>query len=115
LSTPKGLSCEQTVIKTIIIDTKITQLFNNSKFKICQSMRLFVKMNSNFTSTFFGDHRRLVVAETNFKFVTCGTNILHIAFLARNQVDDIFRFTIKNLRNRIRPASTSASKAIRFL
>jgi len=26
LSTPKGLSCEQTVIKTIIIDTKVTQL-----------------------------------------------------------------------------------------
>ena len=63
MSTPKGLSCEQTVSKTTIIDTKITQLFNNSKFKICQSMRLFVKINSNFTSTFFGDHRRLVVAE----------------------------------------------------
>ena len=76
-----------------------------------------MKMNSNFTSTFFGDRRRLVVAETNFKFVTCGPNILHIAFLKRNQVDDIFRFTIKNLRNRIRPASTSASTSaiIRFL
>ena len=56
-----------------------------------------------------------MVAETNFKFVTCGTNILLIAFLARNQVDDIFRLKIKNLRNRIRPASTSASKAIGFI
>ena len=59
-------------------------------------MRLFVKMNSNFTSTFFGDHRGLVVVETNFKFVTCRANILHITFLAHNQVNDIFRFTVKN-------------------
>ena len=28
-------------------------------------MRFFVEMNSNFTSTFFSDHGRLVVAETN--------------------------------------------------
>jgi len=47
-------------------------------------------MNSNFTSTVFGDHRRLVVAETKFKFVTCGSNILHIAFLARNQPREAF-------------------------
>ena len=50
-----------------------------------------------------------MVAETNFKFVTCGTNILHIAFL------DTFRFTTKNLRNKKRPARTNASKAISFL
>ena len=78
-------------------------------------MRFFVKMTGNFTSTFFGDHRRLVVAETNFKFITSGNNILHIAFLTRNQVDDIFRLTTKNLRNRIRPASASVRKAISFL
>ena len=74
-------------------------------------MRFFLKMATS-QSTFFGDHRRLVVAETNFKFMTSGTNILHIAFLSRNQVDDIFRFTTKNLRNRIRPASAGARKAI---
>ena len=42
----------------------------------------------------FSDHRRLVLAETNFKSITCGRNILHIAFLARNQIEDIFRLTM---------------------
>ena len=40
---------------------------------------------------------------------------MHIAFLTRNQVNDIFRFTTKNLRNKIRSASASARKAISFL
>ena len=71
-------------------------------------MRFFVKMSSNFTSKFFSDHRGLVIAETNFKFISCGTDILRIAFLARNQVDDIFRFATTTLRNRIRPASARA-------
>ena len=75
-------------------------------------MRLFVKVNGNFTTTFFSDHRRLVVAETNFEFISCGTNILHIALHACNQVNNIFGPTTENLRNRIRPASSSASKAI---
>ena len=77
-------------------------------------MRFFVEVNSNFTSTFFSDHGRLVVAETNFKFIASGTNILHITFLARDQVNDIFRFTTENLSNRISPASTSTSKTIAF-
>ena len=78
-------------------------------------MRLFVEMDSNFTSTFFSDHRRLVVTETNFKFIASGTNTLQITILARDQVNDIFRFTTKNLSNRISPASTSASRTIAFL
>ena len=78
-------------------------------------MRFFVKMNGNFTSTFFSDHGRLVVAKANFKFITSGTNILHVALLTRNQVDDILRFTVKNLRNRIRSASAGTSKTITFL
>ena len=73
-------------------------------------MRFFVKMNGNFTSTL-----RLAIAETNFEFVTCGTNVLQIAFLACNQIYDIFGFTIKDLCNGIRPTSTGASKAIGFL
>ena len=77
-------------------------------------MRFFVKMNSNFTSTFLRDHGRLVVAETNFKFIASGTNILDIAFLARDQVNDIFRLTTKNLSNRISPASASTSETITF-
>ena len=28
-----------------------------------------IKMNGNFTSTFFSDHGRLVVAKANFKFI----------------------------------------------
>ena len=78
-------------------------------------MRFFVEMNSNFTSAFFSDHGRLVVARTNFKFITSGTNILHLTFLTRNQVNDIFRFTTKNLSNRIRPVSAGTSKTITFL
>ena len=79
-------------------------------------MRFFVEMDGNFTSTFFSDHRRLVVAETNFKFIASGTNILHITFLARDQVNDNVRFATKNLSNRISPASASASvsKTIAF-
>ena len=57
-------------------------------------MRFFVKMNGNFTSTFFSNHGRLVVAKANFKFITSRTNILHVALLTRNQVDDIFGFTV---------------------
>ena len=49
-----------------------------------------------------------------FKFITCGTNILQIAFLACSQVDNIFRSTAENLRDRIRPASASASEVISF-
>ena len=52
-----------------------------------------------------------MVAKTNFKFVTSGTNILQIAFLASNQTYDMFGFAIKNLCNRIRSTSTGASKA----
>ena len=77
-------------------------------------MRFFVKMNSNFTSTFLHDHGRLVVAEMNFKFIASGTNILDIAFLARDQVNDIFRLTTKNLSNTISPASASTSETITF-
>ena len=78
-------------------------------------MRFFVKLNGNFTSTFFSDHGRLVVVKANFKIITSRTNILHVALLTCNQVDDIFRFTAKNLRNRIRSASAGASKIITFL
>ena len=53
--------------------------------------------------------------EANFKFITSRTNILHVALLARNQVDDIFRFTIMNLRNKIGSASVSASETITSL
>lgn len=75
-------------------------------------MRFFVEVNGNFTRTFVSDHRRLVVAKTNFKFISCGTDILHIALLTCNQVNNIFGPTTENLLNRIRPASSSASKAI---
>ena len=75
-------------------------------------MRFFVEMDGNFTSTFFSDHRRLVVAETNFKFIASGTNKLHITFLARDQVNDNVRFATKNLSNRISPASASASASV---
>jgi len=115
LSAPGGLSCERAVIGTIIVDTGIAQLFSGSGFGVCRSVGLFVGMNGGLTGAFFGGHGGLVVAETSFGFVACGPNMLRIAFLARSQVNDIFRFTIKNLRNRIHPASTSASKAIRFL
>ena len=73
-------------------------------------------MNGNFTNTFFSDHTRLVVAKTNFEFITCGTNIQHIAFPEPSRIkdDDIFRFTTENLRDRILSASASASKAISF-
>ena len=43
--------------------------------------------SSNFTSAFFSNNERFVVTETNFKLITCGTTILHITFLACNQVD----------------------------
>ena len=44
-------------------------------------MRFFVEMNSNFTSAFFSDHGRLVVAKTNFKFITSGIYIyIYIVF-----------------------------------
>jgi len=46
-------------------------------------MRFFVKMNVNFTSTFFSDHRRLVVAETNLNSLLveptyCTLHFLHV-------------------------------------
>ena len=88
-------------------------IIKNSK----SAKRFFVKMNGNFTNTFFSDHTRFVVAKTNFEFITCGTNIQHIAFPEPSRIkDDIFRFTTENLRDRIlsASASASASKAISF-
>ena len=41
-------------------------------------MRFFVKMNSNFTSMFFRDHGRIVVAETNFKIIASVFNLLKL-------------------------------------
>ena len=58
-------------------------------------MRFFVKLNGNFTSTFFSDHGRLVVVKANFKIITSRTNILHVALLTCNQVDDILDLQLR--------------------
>ena len=46
-------------------------------------------MYGDFASFCFGFHRGLVIPKSNFKFRGGGPNVLEMAFLAMNQVDNI--------------------------
>ena len=55
-----------------------------------------------------------MVSKSDFKFVSCGSYILDIAFFTGDQVDNVFRFTMKVLSNKVFSACTSTRKIIRF-
>ena len=113
LCTPESFSCKQTVVKAIVI-TWITNLLNDHEIKIRQNMSLFVKVYRNFTSVLLCTHGWFVVSKSDFKLVSCGSYILDIAFITGDQVNNVFRFTMKVLSNKIFSACTSTRKMIGF-
>ena len=56
-------------------------------------------MNSCFTGLLVCEHRGFVVAKSNFKFIAGGTNILYIALVASNKINNVLRFTCDILSN----------------
>ena len=53
-----------------------------------------------------------MVPKSDFKLIGCRTNILDITFVASDQIDNVLRFTMELLSDRIAPACSSARKII---
>ena len=93
---------------------KITNLFNDDENEIRQNTSFFVKVYRHFTSVLLCAHGRFVVSKSDLKLVSCCSYILNITFVTSDQVNNIFRFTMKVLSDEIIPACTSAGEMIRF-
>ena len=100
------------MVKAIVMP-KIANLFNDHEIKIRQNMSFFVKVYHNFTSVLC-THDWLVVLKSDFKLVSRGSYILDNIFITGDQVNNVFRFTMKVLPDKVFSACASTRKMIRF-
>ena len=60
-------------------------------------MKSIVEVCRNFTSVLISIHGRFMITKRHFEFIASRTYILHTAFCAGDQIDNIFGFAMKML------------------